>query len=690
LRFELVIKTNLGMRIFGILLCLLLGTLVSGQGLPDLQQQHWNEFRQLRPYSFQFVVWESQGGSGTIIISEPPAALDSRQINRVLRKMDLEGDVFRVAYEWGQGGRFFDLVVQVPSTNPQQVEQLAIEFAKRISPSSAPQRVCRLPQLEQTTLPATTFRQLSPIDLLEQIDLGKEWTSEAGQVMSISQLLAQENSDLFHSNAGEVALLLSRSDLDKPTAWEPFLSATDLLLAGTWTETHVLILGRKRMIPTNQLEPLRAATVAQLVTLPNVRSLLESRNPLSGQIEPYRFWAPWFLSPGLEDSELGALLLWSESARLTYLSQGRYRLDISPLPKDSISAPVNETMVHTTPWTTEGAFYQMEQDSVNWLGRSILGGLPLKNLARNTRFWNGPPRKNPAAKVEIGFAMAQVVHPVFLRTSEYAFLFQLFRQAEIPVEPAEPYERIALSELAAEIFEEARLQEEENNWNAYAEALALQRLGPTFDASEPNMANLLVHTAKGAERELAGSAQLLLSTLDTLEVRHGKAGEALLAQALVLPAPYSFRAQDQQDSMLISDVTLAAQTLSNSFRILAGTLSDPVTAHDLILTNLPEEGEKPIITPRLVELGVFPAEGGTGQLGQMPWGGSSWPTWKAQVAVDDLQPPGQVRVELLAQGHRVTFHPDDLREVDFEVFNWLEKPLQPAALKRKIEELIAD
>jgi hypothetical protein len=91
-----------------------------------------------------------------------------------------------------------------------------------------------------------------------------------------------------------------------------------------------------------------------------------------------------------------------------------------------------------------------------------------------------------------------------------------------------------------------------------------------------------------------------------------------------------------------------------------------------------------------VELGVFPAEGGTGQLGQMPWGGSSWPTWKAQVAVDDLQPPGQVRVELLAQGHRVTFHPDDLPEVDFEVFNWLEKPLQPAALKRKIEELIAD
>ncbi|MDR1974858.1 MAG: hypothetical protein LBQ31_09360 [Bacteroidales bacterium] len=132
----------------------------------------------------------------------------------------------------------------------------------------------------------------------------------------------------FSKEAGFVIWSLPKgSDLiDKTADIRKFTLDADLILGAISDDSTLVIIGRERVSPINELPPLRIETIRLLASISKkeLSQSLDINDLLAGKMEDGKDWCPTFLTPELENTELGDLLTitdillkdWSESGTI--------------------------------------------------------------------------------------------------------------------------------------------------------------------------------------------------------------------------------------------------------------------------------------------------------------------------------------------------------------------------------------
>ena len=226
---------------------------------------------------------------------------------------------------------------------------------------------------------------------------------------------------------------LARTPNDGQDALAPIRQFTldaDLILGALADSSTLVIIGRERQSPLNELPPLQIETILLLAstTEKELSQSLDINDLMAGKMNNGRDWCPTYLSRELENTEFGDLMTitdvllkdWSEHGTIQegyyrYPEPGYYPFD-KPLFK---KLGLNELVYN---WNTAGAMYAIDREgyTIYTLGRT--GSLPVS-------YFNSQERSQ-----SIGYRYENQAYHYFAtlgntdlaRVVQYTALYQLF------------------------------------------------------------------------------------------------------------------------------------------------------------------------------------------------------------------------------------------------------------------------
>lgn len=226
---------------------------------------------------------------------------------------------------------------------------------------------------------------------------------------------------------------LARVAVDGQDALAPIRQFTldaDLILGALADSSTLVIIGRERQSPLNELPPLQIETILLLAstTEKELSQSLDINDLMAGKMNNGRDWCPTYLSRELENTEFGDLMTitdvllkdWSERGTIQegyyrYPEPGYYPFD-KPLFK---KLGLNELVYN---WNTAGAMYAIDREgyTIYTLGRT--GSLPVS-------YFNSQERSQ-----SIGYRYESQAYHYFAtlgntdlaRVVQYTALYQLF------------------------------------------------------------------------------------------------------------------------------------------------------------------------------------------------------------------------------------------------------------------------
>ncbi len=209
-----------------------------------------------------------------------------------------------------------------------------------------------------------------------------------------------------------------------------FTLDADLILGALADSSTLVIIGRERQSPLNELPPLQIETILLLAstTEKELSQSLDINDLMAGKMNNGRDWCPTYLSRELENTEFGDLMTitdvllkdWSEHGTIQegyyrYPEPGYYPFD-KPLFK---KLGLNELVYN---WNTAGAMYAIDREgyTIYTLGRT--GSLPVS-------YFNSQERSQ-----SIGYRYESQAYHYFAtlgntdlaRVVQYTALYQLF------------------------------------------------------------------------------------------------------------------------------------------------------------------------------------------------------------------------------------------------------------------------
>ena len=209
-----------------------------------------------------------------------------------------------------------------------------------------------------------------------------------------------------------------------------FTLDADLILGALADSSTLVIIGRERQSPLNELPPLQIETILLLAstTEKELSQSLDINDLMAGKMNNGRDWCPTYLSRELENTEFGDLMTitdvllkdWSEHGTIQegyyrYPEPGFYPFD-KPLFK---KLGLNELVYN---WNTAGAMYAIDREgyTIYTLGRT--GSLPVS-------YFNSQERSQ-----SIGYRYESQAYHYFAtlgntdlaRVVQYTALYQLF------------------------------------------------------------------------------------------------------------------------------------------------------------------------------------------------------------------------------------------------------------------------
>lgn len=225
----------------------------------------------------------------------------------------------------------------------------------------------------------------------------------------------------------------ARTPNDRQGALAPIRQFTldaDLILGALADSSTLVIIGRERQSPLNELPPLQIETILLLAstTEKELSQSLDINDLMAGKMNNGRDWCPTYLSRELENTEFGDLMTitdvllkdWSEHGTIQegyyrYPEPGYYPFD-KPLFK---KLGLNELVYN---WNTAGAMYAIDREgyTIYTLGRT--GSLPVS-------YFNSQERSQ-----SIGYRYENQAYHYFAtlgntdlaRVVQYTALYQLF------------------------------------------------------------------------------------------------------------------------------------------------------------------------------------------------------------------------------------------------------------------------
>jgi hypothetical protein len=219
--------------------------------------------------------------------------------------------------------------------------------------------------------------------------------------------------------------------------------SSDAVFGGLWTHAgQAALVGRIRRTPLTHLPPLRFETFTLLATQrgDELAQSFERSAVFAGKLfDKDHFgqdWAPIFLSPVLEDTELGALLnitdqmlkSWSSAGRVDYLYFDYPKPAYFPFKGRAIADVVRKSGVRSVlfNWNTSGSAAVVKMPEQSVLTLNVTTALPVTYGA------DGKTKAEGGADMlkyeEEAFSyFAGLGDPNLARVAQYTAIYQIFR-----------------------------------------------------------------------------------------------------------------------------------------------------------------------------------------------------------------------------------------------------------------------
>lgn len=397
----------------------------------------YKDFRKKYRFHYQTVGMASFGDSSRmILLSDIPPHFETDSIAPIFAEFTHKTELRK--HSIGYDGYTTDVVVLLGNATRENCDRLIRRLNKELFYSEYKPTVMALPAEEKR-------RYFAKENIDYQITLNEfnTWFMEDGEefihlddtskVMTVSDLFAtQARGVYFSQQPGFVAWSVAKNaDIASQVGdIRQFALDADLILGALADSSTLVIIGRERQSPLNELPPLQIESILLLAstTEKELSQSLDINDLMAGKMNNGRDWCPTYLSKELENTEFGDLMTitdvllkdWSERGTIQegyyrYPEPGYYPFD-KPLFK---KLGLNELVYN---WNTAGAMYAIDREgyTIYTLGRT--GSLPVS-------YFNSQERSQ-----SIGYRYESQAYHYFAtlgntdlaRVVQYTALYQLF------------------------------------------------------------------------------------------------------------------------------------------------------------------------------------------------------------------------------------------------------------------------
>ena len=419
----------------------------------------YKDFRKKYRFHYQGIGMASFGDSSRmILLSDIPPHFEMDSIAPIFAEFTHKTEQRK--HPIGYDGYVTDVLILLGNATQENCNRLIRRLNRELFFSEYKPTVMKLPAEEKRQ-----YFAKENIDYQITLEEFNTWFMEEGEgfihlddtntVLTISDIFAKKARGVFFSQqpgfvawalAKNADLLeygqgarqqeyghLARVAVDGQDALAPIRQFTldaDLILGALADSSTLVIIGRERQSPLNELPPLQIETILLLAstTEKELSQSLDINDLMAGKMNNGRDWCPTYLSRELENTEFGDLMTitdvllkdWSEHGTIQegyyrYPEPGYYPFD-KPLFK---KLGLNELVYN---WNTAGAMYAIDREgyTIYTLGRT--GSLPVS-------YFNSQERSQ-----SIGYRYESQAYHYFAtlgntdlaRVVQYTALYQLF------------------------------------------------------------------------------------------------------------------------------------------------------------------------------------------------------------------------------------------------------------------------
>ncbi|MEG2070763.1 MAG: hypothetical protein RR034_05245, partial [Bacteroidales bacterium] len=402
----------------------------------------YTDFRRQYRFHYQTIgVAEFNDSSKLIMIAEPPPYFATDSLKSIFAKFthSIEFKHHKIGYD----GRATDLLISLANATCENVDHLIKRLSKELFLSDYKPAITKLPVTEKKV-----YFSSSNLDYQITLYEFNEWFLEnkeafldcrdTTQTLTISSMFEKKVRGVYFSKLpGFVAWSIAKkSDLLEQVEYiRQFTLDADLILGALADSSTLVIIGREREVPLNELPPLYVETILLLasVTEKELSQSLDINDFLAGKMNNGKDWCPTYLSKELENTEFGNLMTltdillkdWSErgtieEAYYRYPKPGYYPFD-KPLFR---KLGLHELVYN---WNTANAMYAIDLNGITLYTLNRTGSLPVS-------YFN-----SQESSTSIGYQYEQQAYhyfatlnnPDLARVVQYTALYQLFMDNEI-------------------------------------------------------------------------------------------------------------------------------------------------------------------------------------------------------------------------------------------------------------------
>ena len=397
----------------------------------------YKDFRKKYRFHYQGIGMASfDDSSRMILLSDIPPHFETDSIAPIFAQFTHKTEQRK--HPIGYDGYTTDVLILLGNATQQNCDRLIRRLNKELFFSEYKPTVMTLPAEEKR-------RYFAKENIDYQISLNEfnTWFMEDGEgfihlddtskVMTVSDLFAAKARGVYFSQQpGFVAWAVAKNaDIAGQVGdIRQFTLDADLILGALADSSTLVIIGRERQSPLNELPPLQIESILLLAstTEKELSQSLDINDLMAGKMNNGRDWCPTYLSKQLENTEFGDLMTitdvllkdWSERGTIQegyyrYPEPGYYPFD-KPLFK---KLGLNELVYN---WNTAGAMYAIDREgyTIYTLGRT--GSLPVS-------YFNSQERSQ-----SIGYRYESQAYHYFAtlgntdlaRVVQYTALYQLF------------------------------------------------------------------------------------------------------------------------------------------------------------------------------------------------------------------------------------------------------------------------
>jgi hypothetical protein len=397
----------------------------------------YKDFRKKYRFHYQGIGMASfPDSSRMILLSDIPPHFETDSIAPIFAEFTHKTEQRK--HPIGYDGYTTDVLILLGNATRENCDRLLKRLNKELFFSEYKPTVMALPAEEKR-------RYFAKENIDYQITLNEfnTWFIEEGEgfihlddtskVMTVSDLFASKARGVYFSQQpGFVAWAVAKNEDIAAQMGDirQFTLDADLILGALADSNTLVIIGRERQSPLNELPPLQIESILLLAstTEKELSQSLDINDLMAGKMNNGRDWCPTYLSRELENTEFGDLMTitdvllkdWSERGTIQegyyrYPEPGYYPFD-KPLFR---KLGLNELVYN---WNTAGAMYAIDREgyTIYTLGRT--GSLPVS-------YFNSQERSQ-----SIGYRYESQAYHYFAtlgntdlaRVVQYTALYQLF------------------------------------------------------------------------------------------------------------------------------------------------------------------------------------------------------------------------------------------------------------------------